>query len=93
MPIIAGGLVAILGAAALAGWALNIPAVTTPTTGGYPILPLMALCFVLAGIALILSVRRRQCDNRCDSAKRWLLLSPPSQDFLYEYRPGQLLGI
>jgi signal transduction histidine kinase len=57
VPIIAGSAVAILGAVALAGWALNLPFVTTATTGGYPILPLMALCFVLAGGALTMAVR------------------------------------
>ena len=56
MPVIAGGLVAILGAAAFAGWAINLPLVTTIMTGGYPIFPLMALCFVLAAIALIMAV-------------------------------------
>ncbi|HEX9085258.1 MAG TPA: hypothetical protein VF836_10995, partial [Gemmatimonadaceae bacterium] len=57
VPIIAGGAVAILGAAALVGWALNLPSVTTPTTGGYPILPLMAVCFVFAGGALTMAAR------------------------------------
>ena len=57
VPIIAGSTVAIIGAVALAGWALNLPFITTVTTGGYPILPLMAVCFVLAGGALTMAVR------------------------------------
>jgi signal transduction histidine kinase len=55
VPIIAGSVVAILGAVALAGWALNAPLFTTVASGGYPILPLTALCFVLAGSALTMA--------------------------------------
>ena len=55
VPLVAGSAVAIIGAVALAGWALKLPVVTTVTTGGYPILPLMALCFVLAGGALTMA--------------------------------------
>jgi signal transduction histidine kinase len=93
MPIIAGGLVAILGAAALAGWALNVPAVTTPTTGGYPILPLMALCFVLAGIALILAVRRRRSAT-IDAIQQTLaaLVATIAGLTLYEYLRGSSSG-
>jgi signal transduction histidine kinase len=93
MPIIAGGLVAILGAAALAGWALNIPAVTTPTTGGYPILPLMALCFVLAGIALIMAVRRKRSAST-DAIQQTLaaLVATIAGLTLYEYLRGSSSG-
>ncbi|MGZ3333543.1 MAG: sensor histidine kinase [Gemmatimonadaceae bacterium] len=93
MPIIAGGLVAFLGAAALAGWALNVPAVTTPTTGGYPILPLMALCFVLAGIALILAVRRRRSAT-IDAIQQTLaaLVATIAGLTLYEYLRGSSSG-
>ena len=93
MPIIAGGLVAILGAAALAGWALNIPAVITPTTGGYPILPLMALCFVLAGIALIMAVRRRRIASS-DAIQQTLaaLVATIAGLTLYEYLRGSSSG-
>jgi len=93
MPIIAGGLVAILGAAALAGWALNIPAVTTPTTGGYPILPLMALCFVLAGIALIMAVRRKRPPST-DAIQQTLaaLVATIAGLTLYEYLRGSSSG-
>jgi signal transduction histidine kinase len=93
MPIIAGGLVAFLGAAALAGWALDVPAVTTPTTGGYPILPLMALCFVLAGIALILAVRRRRSAT-IDAIQQTLaaLVATIAGLTLYEYLRGSSSG-
>ena len=55
VPIIAGSVVAMVGAVALAGWAMNAPLFTTAGSGGYPILPLTALCFVLAGGALTMS--------------------------------------
>jgi signal transduction histidine kinase len=60
VPIIAGGAVATVGALVLAGWALNLPFVTTPRPGGYPMLPLTALCFILAGVSLTMAVRRRR---------------------------------
>ncbi|HEX7594911.1 MAG TPA: HAMP domain-containing sensor histidine kinase [Gemmatimonadaceae bacterium] len=93
MPIIAGGLVATLGVAALAGWALNIPAVTTPTTGGYPILPLTALCFVLAGTALILAVRRKRTAST-DAIQQTLaaLVATIAGLTLYEYLRGRSSG-
>jgi signal transduction histidine kinase len=57
VPIIAGSTVAIFGALVLAGWALNLPFVTTARPEGYPMLPLSALCFVLAGGSLTMAVR------------------------------------
>jgi signal transduction histidine kinase len=64
VPIIAGGTVAILGALVLVGWALDYPLVTTATTGGYPIVPLMAVCFVLAGGALTMAVRPNRTPGK-----------------------------
>src|SRR6266704_6038517 len=55
VPIIAVSVVAMLGAVAMGGWALNAPLFTTAASGGYPILPLTALCFVLAGTALTMA--------------------------------------
>jgi signal transduction histidine kinase len=55
VPIIAGSVVAMLGAVALAGWGLNAPLITTAASGGYPILPLTAVCFVLSGSALTMA--------------------------------------
>ncbi|HEY6089075.1 MAG TPA: ATP-binding protein [Gemmatimonadaceae bacterium] len=57
VPFIAGGTVAILGALVLAGWALNFPIVTQRGQGGLPMIPLTALCFVLAGGSLTMAVR------------------------------------
>jgi signal transduction histidine kinase len=56
-PFIAGGAVAIIGALVLAGWALNLPFITQWSQGGIPMIPLTALCFVLAGGALTMAVR------------------------------------
>ena len=57
VPLIAGGSVAIIGALVLAGWALNLPFITRWTPAGIPMVPLVALCFVLAGGALTMAVR------------------------------------
>ena len=93
VPIIAGGTVAILGAAALVGWALNIPAVITPTTGGYPILPLMAVCFVLAGGALTMAARRHRTAT-IDAIQQTLaaLVATIAGLTLYEYLRGSESG-
>jgi signal transduction histidine kinase len=57
LPIVAGSAVAVLGAFVLFGWALNLPIVMTWTIGGLRMIPLTALCFVLAGGSLAMAVR------------------------------------
>ena len=57
VPFIAGGAVAIIGALVLAGWALNLPIVAQWSQGGIAMIPLIALCFVLAGGSLTMAVR------------------------------------
>jgi len=57
VPFTAGGTVAIIGALVLAGWALNFPIITQWGQGGLPMIPLTALCFVLAGGSLTMAVR------------------------------------
>jgi signal transduction histidine kinase len=93
VPIIAGSAVAIIGAVALAGWALNLPFVTTITTGGYPILPLMAVCFVLAGGALTMSVRLHRTAT-LDAVQQTLaaLVATIAGLTLYEYLRGSDSG-
>ncbi|HEX9382994.1 MAG TPA: histidine kinase dimerization/phospho-acceptor domain-containing protein, partial [Gemmatimonadaceae bacterium] len=93
VPIIAGSAVAIIGAVALAGWALNLPFVTTITTGGYPILPLMAVCFVLAGGALTMSVRPHRTAT-LDAVQQTLaaLVATIAGLTLYEYLRGSDSG-
>ncbi|MEO7823672.1 MAG: ATP-binding protein [Gemmatimonadaceae bacterium] len=56
VPSIAGTVVVVLGAFVLAGWALDLEFVTKATRG-FPMIPLAALCFVLAGGSLIMAVR------------------------------------
>jgi hypothetical protein len=58
LPYVAGVAVAILGALVLAGWYLNLPLVTAWKAGGQPMIPLTALCFVLAGASLGTAVLR-----------------------------------
>jgi signal transduction histidine kinase len=93
VPIIAGSVVAIIGAAALAGWALNLPFITTVTTGGYPILPLMAVCFVLAGGALTMAVRPHRTAT-LDAVQQTLaaLVATIAGLTLYEYLRGSESG-
>src|SRR5450756_761627 len=93
VPIIAGSAVAILGAVALAGWALNLPFVTTATTGGYPILPLMALCFVLAGGCLTMAVRPHRTP-KTEAIQQTLaaLVATIAGLTLYEYLRGSESG-
>ena len=57
VPVIAGGSVAIIGALALAGWALDLPIITQWSQSGIAMIPLTALCFVLAGGSLTMAVR------------------------------------
>jgi len=60
VPFMAGGTVAIIGALVLGGWALDLPLITETSQGGFPMLPLTALCFVLAGGSLTMAVRPRR---------------------------------
>ncbi|HEY1952901.1 MAG TPA: HAMP domain-containing sensor histidine kinase [Gemmatimonadaceae bacterium] len=60
VPIIAGSAVAVVGAASLIGWALNLPFATTVSESGVPVIPLAGLCFVLAGVSLALTAYPRR---------------------------------
>src|ERR1700730_8499905 len=60
LPIVAGTAVAILGVLVFAGWAFNFPIITEWKPGGIPMIPLTALCFVLAGGSLVVAVRPKQ---------------------------------
>ncbi len=57
VPLIAGSVVTVVGALVLAGWTLNLPIITQLSQGGIPMIPLTALCFVLAGGSLTIAVR------------------------------------
>ena len=89
VPIIAGGAVAVLGAAILVGWALNLSFVTATTSGAYPMLPLTALCFVLAGGSLAMAVRpHRSATTEAIQQSLAALLATITVLTLYEYLRG-----
>src|SRR6266550_4510369 len=93
VPIIAGSIVGLLGVAALAGWALNLPFITTPTTGGYQILPLTALCFVLAGGSLTMAVwPKRSATTEAIQQTLAALVATIAGLTLYEYLLGSESG-
>jgi signal transduction histidine kinase len=93
VPIIAGAVVALLGAVALAGWALDIPFVTGVTTGGHPILPLTALCFVLAGVSLAMAVGpKRTSTTEAIQQTLAALVATVAGLTLYEYLRGSESG-
>ena len=60
VPIVAGTAVALLGVLVFAGWAFNFPIITEWKPGGIPMIPLTALCFLLAGGSLVIAVQPRQ---------------------------------
>jgi signal transduction histidine kinase len=60
VPIVAGAAVALLGVLVFGGWAFNSPIITEWKPGGIPMIPLTALCFVLAGGSLISAVQPHQ---------------------------------
>jgi len=60
VPVVAGSAVALLGVLVFAGWAFNFPIITEWKPGGIPMIPLTALCFVLAGGSLVVAVRPHQ---------------------------------
>ena len=60
LPIVAGGAVAVLGAFVLFGWAVSLPIVVSWTIAGLRMIPLTALCLVLAGGSLAVAVRGRR---------------------------------
>jgi signal transduction histidine kinase len=93
VPIIAGAIVALLGAVALAGWALDIPFVIGITTGGHPILPLTALCFVLAGVSLAMAVSPNRTPTT-EAIQQTLaaLVATIAGLTLYEYLRGSESG-
>jgi signal transduction histidine kinase len=93
VPIIAGGAVAILGALVLIGWAFNIPVVTQWQPGGIPMIPLTAVCFVLAGLSLILAARPNQTATT-EAVQQTLaaLVATISILTFYEYLRGSESG-
>src|SRR5712671_657072 len=93
VPIIAGSVVALLGGVTLIGWALNLSFITKATTGGYPILPLTALCFVLAGGSLTMAVwPKRTATTEAIQQTLAALVATIAGLTLYEYLRGSESG-
>ena len=93
VPIIAGSAVAILGAIALAAWAMRLSLAITATEGGYPILPLTGVCFVLAGMSLTLGTLPNRTP-RLDALQQTLaaMVATIAGLTLYEYLRGSGSG-
>src|SRR2546423_11318415 len=93
IPVIAGGAVVVFGALVLAGWALNISPVTTVRPGGFAMLPLTALCFVLAGTALVIAVfPQRTGTTEASEQSLAALVATIAVLTLYEYLRGGASG-
>ncbi|MFL5504345.1 MAG: sensor histidine kinase [Gemmatimonadaceae bacterium] len=88
-PVIAGGVVAIVGAVTLVGWALNLPVIIMSLTGGYPILPLTATSFVFSGVSLAMAARKHR-SSRTEAIQQTLaaLVATIAVLTLYEYLRG-----
>jgi two-component system, sensor histidine kinase and response regulator len=93
VPSIAGGTVVILGAFVLAAWALDL-SIVTKATRGFPMIPLTALCFVLAGGSLITAVRARR-NSTTEAIQQTLaaLVGTIALITLYEYARDSGSGI
>ncbi|MFL5594164.1 MAG: histidine kinase dimerization/phospho-acceptor domain-containing protein, partial [Gemmatimonadaceae bacterium] len=92
-PIIAGSVVAILGAATLIGWAWDFPVILMSMTGGYPILPLTALSFLCAGVSLALAARQqRTATTEAIQQTLAALVATIAVLTLYEYLRGMQSG-
>jgi signal transduction histidine kinase len=89
LPFIAGSVVAIMGALVLAGWALNLPAITQVSESGIPMIPLTALCFTLAGGSLTMAVRpHRSAKTEAMQQTLAALVATIAVLSIYEYFSG-----
>ena len=57
LPVVLGAIVTIVGALALAAWAVGAENLTTWIPGSLPMTPLSAICLVVSGLALVLAQR------------------------------------
>src|SRR5947207_3285249 len=88
-PIIAGSAVAVLGVLVIAGWAFNLSFITTPRPGGYPMLPLTSLGFVLARSSRTMAVRpHRSATTEAIQQSLAALVATITVLTLYEYLRG-----
>jgi len=93
VPIVAGSAVAGLGVLVFAGWAFDFPIITEWKPGGIPMIPLTALCFVLAGSSLIIAMRPRQ-NAKTEAIQQTLaaLVATIAILTFYEYLRGSESG-
>lgn len=89
VPLIAGIGVIALGALVLIGWSLNLRAIVAPRGNAYPMLPLTAVCFALAGLSLIIAGRfDRTTSGEAIQQTLAALVSTIAGLTLYEYLRG-----
>jgi signal transduction histidine kinase len=93
IPIVAGAVVAILGAVALWGWAIQRPLLASWLSTGIAMIPLSALCFVFAGGSLMIAVRRHRTPTT-EAIQQTLaaLVASTAVLTLYEYLRGSGSG-
>ncbi|HEX6629373.1 MAG TPA: HAMP domain-containing sensor histidine kinase [Gemmatimonadaceae bacterium] len=89
VPVIAGITVVSIGALVLIGWSLNVPLIITPRDKTYPMLPMTAVCFVLAGVSLIIAARGSR-TTKSEAIQQTLaaLVATIAGLTLYEYLRG-----
>ncbi|HJP86396.1 MAG TPA: HAMP domain-containing sensor histidine kinase [Gemmatimonadaceae bacterium] len=89
VPVIAGIAVAAIGTLALIGWAVDASVVVTPRGSSYPMLPLTALCFLLAGSSLFMATAvKRTAKTEAIQQTLAALLSTIAGLTMYEYLRG-----
>jgi signal transduction histidine kinase len=93
IPIVAGAVVAILGAVALFGWSIERPLLASWLSTGIAMIPLSALCFVFAGASLIIAVRKHRTPTT-EAIQQTLaaLVASTATLTLYEYLRGSGSG-
>src|SRR4051812_17404796 len=89
LPFVAGVAVAILGALVLASWALALPILRSWIPGGFQMLPMTAVSFLLGGSSLAISARARRTATT-DAIQQTLaaLVATLAVLTLYEYIVG-----
>jgi signal transduction histidine kinase len=93
IPIVAGAAVAILGAIALLGWAVGRPVLASWISADIPMIPLSAVCFVLAGSSLaIAALRNRTGTTEGIQQTLAALVASTAALTLYEYLRGSDSG-
>jgi signal transduction histidine kinase len=86
LPFVAGTGVAVVGALVLLGWTFKIPIAKSWMPDALPMLPMTAMCFILAGASLVISVRsRRSATTEAVQQTLAALVATVAVLTLYEY--------